>query len=308
MSIGTHCCAAGPLHSQPSPLKCILCSPCLDLFPSWPFAVLFLHSVLLESSIYNLSLPKFLSYFSPLQFSCVAFLSLSVWGGSLCLFRFSSMGSCICGYSDLQTTSWWFCFIFYSNFRVAALAFFFFFPTVSDFQITVAVICFKCFVYKWFPKIISPRLDLCLWPCSVQRPQQVPGSLWGWVLCTQTLKYSFCPAELVKCCSWTCRQLVMGERFCPIQNCPRWCQTAVVNLQLGLVKANWHSCLLFVFLFSLFCHGWMLVPLLSSALWPCCIFFFFFLYTWGLRAAALPGYVRSFKAHLLPSFQPSGPF
>lgn len=179
---------------------------------------------------------------------------------------------------------------------------------MSDFQITVAVICFKCFVYKWFPKIISPRLDLCLWPCSVQRPQQVPGSLWGWVLCTQTLKYSFCPAELVKCCSWTCRQLVMGERFCPIQNCPRWCQTAVVNLQLGLVKANWHSCLLFVFLFSLFCHGWMLVPLLSSALWPCCIFFFFFLYTWGLRAAALPGYVRSFKAHLLPSFQPSGPF
>lgn len=37
-------------------------------------------------------------------------------------------------------------------------------------------------------------------------------------------------------------------------------------------------------------------------------FIFFFLYTWGLRAATLPGYVRSFKAHLLPSFQPSGPF
>lgn len=190
----------------------------------------------------------------------------------------------------------------------ATLAFNFFFPTASNFQITVAAICFKYFVYKWFPKILSQRLDFCLWPSSVQRPQQVPGSLWGWALRTQALKYSFCPAELVKCCSWTCRQLVMGERFCPTQNCPRWCWPAVVNLQLGLVKANWPPCLLFVFLFSLFCHGWILVPLLSSALWPSCGIsktLFFSLYTSGLRAAMLPAYVRSFKAHLLPSFQPS---
>lgn len=139
-----------------SPLKCVLCSLCLDFFPSWPFAILFLHSVLLKSSIYNLSLPKFLNYFPPLQLFLLGFsVTLSLVEQTM-LFSLLT-----CAYMDTPTSKRLLHGsasplhpLFSLNVKVIALAYVYF-STVASFQITVAAVCLKYFASEWFPGIIS---------------------------------------------------------------------------------------------------------------------------------------------------------
>lgn len=94
------------LHFKPGLLKYVLCSPCLALFPSWPFAILVLHSVLLKLSIFNLSLPKFLSFFPPSSAFLAWFFCHSQFCRANQVFSlFFSISLCLHGYSYLKTTS-----------------------------------------------------------------------------------------------------------------------------------------------------------------------------------------------------------
>lgn len=163
-----HFSARWSLKFKPGLLKCVLCSPCLAFFPSWPFAILVLHSVLLKLSIFNLCLPKFLSFFPPFfsfflslnfieQTTClVCFLVFSCASMDIPIHKPSLDGSAFSLAPSFSLNIFLWCiYIFYCG-------------QLSD-------NCSCCLFQRFCLLLINQSylclLDSCSWRVSIQRPQ-----------------------------------------------------------------------------------------------------------------------------------------